>query len=114
MDEPTWISVYSRMYRERIMLLSSYIDDNFANQMIATLLYLESEDSRSPVAMYFNVRGLLAPTFDCQQRLPTRSCRPGPCATRPMLCRAASSPAGRRRQHQVGPRIARHHEDDAV
>lgn len=56
MDESTWISVYSRMYRERIMLLSNYINDDFANQMVATLLYMESEDSRSPVAMYFNVR----------------------------------------------------------
>ena len=57
MDEATWISIYSRMYRERILLLSQDIDDDFANQMIATLLYLESEDSKSPAAMYFNVGG---------------------------------------------------------
>ena len=63
MEESTWISVFSRMYRERIILLSNYINDDFANQMIATLLYMESEDARSPVAMYFNVRSQTIPGF---------------------------------------------------
>ena len=54
---PQWVSVYNRMYRERILFLGSYIDDNFANQMIAVLLYLESESASDPVAMYCNVGG---------------------------------------------------------
>jgi ATP-dependent Clp protease protease subunit len=55
-QDPTWIDIYSRMYRERIMFLGQDIDDSMANQIIAVLLYLESEDAKSPIAMYFNVR----------------------------------------------------------
>ena len=57
MESPQWISVYNRMYRERIMFLGQDIDDDYANMMIAVLLYLESEDANSPASMYFNVAG---------------------------------------------------------
>ncbi|KAL1522766.1 hypothetical protein AB1Y20_017738 [Prymnesium parvum] len=57
MDNPQWIDVFNRMYRERIMFMGQNIDDNFANTMISVMLYLESEDANSPVAMYFNVAG---------------------------------------------------------
>jgi ATP-dependent Clp protease protease subunit len=57
MENPTWVSVYNRMYRERIMFLNNVVDDDVANQIIAVLLYLESEDANSPVGMYFNVPG---------------------------------------------------------
>ena len=52
-----WIDVYNRMYRERIMFLNQEIDDNFANTIIAVLLYLESENANDNVAMYYNVPG---------------------------------------------------------
>ena len=59
-EQPQWVDVYNRMYRERIMFLSQPISDNFANQMIAVLLYMESEDATSPAAMYCNVPGGLS------------------------------------------------------
>jgi len=54
---PQWIDIFNRMYRERIMFLGQYIEDDFANTIIAVLLYLESEDANAPVSMYFNVGG---------------------------------------------------------
>ena len=57
MESPVWVDVYNRMYRERIMFLSQYVDDNFANTIIAVLLYLESENANDAAAMYFNVPG---------------------------------------------------------
>lgn len=57
METPQWIDIYNRMYRERIMFLSQPITDNLANNIIAVLLYLESEDASSPVSMYCNVGG---------------------------------------------------------
>lgn len=57
MESPQWVDVYNRMYRERIMFLGQGIDDDYANMMIAVLLYLESEDANSAVSMYFNVGG---------------------------------------------------------
>lgn len=57
MESPQWIDIYNRMYRERIMFLNQPITDNLANNIIAVLLYLESEDASSPVSMYCNVGG---------------------------------------------------------
>lgn len=57
METPQWIDIYNRMYRERIMFLNQPISDNLANNIIAVLLYLESEDATSPVSMYCNVMG---------------------------------------------------------
>jgi len=45
---------------ERIMFLQNPITDDIANNMIAVLLYLESEDATSPVAMYCNCGGGIA------------------------------------------------------
>ena len=52
-----WVDIYNRMYRERIMFLSEPIGDDFANTIIAVLLFLESEDANKDVSMYFNVPG---------------------------------------------------------
>jgi len=60
MEITQWISVYDRLYRERIMFLQNPISDDVANQMIAVLLYLESEDANSPVSLYVNSGGGLA------------------------------------------------------
>ena len=51
------VNIYNRMYRERIIFLGNYIDDGFANQMIAVLLYLESESAQDSVGMYCNIGG---------------------------------------------------------
>jgi len=56
MENPVWVNVYNRMYRERIMFLSQYVEDDLANTIIAVLLHLESEGSDS-AAMYCNVPG---------------------------------------------------------
>jgi ATP-dependent Clp protease protease subunit len=53
----SWMGIYDRMYRERILFVNQEIDDNFANQMISVFLYLESEDATKPVALYCNSPG---------------------------------------------------------
>ena len=68
MESPVWVDVYNRMYRERIMFLSQVVDDNFANTIIAVLLYLESEDANEKVSMYCNAYG-----GDTKSGLHTRS-----------------------------------------
>jgi len=57
MENPVWVDVYNRMYRERIMFLGQGINDQFANTIIAVLLYLEQESAQDSVGMYFNVPG---------------------------------------------------------
>jgi len=52
-----FIDIFNRLYRDRILFVSQDIDDEFANQMIAILLFLDQEDATAPVTMYFNTPG---------------------------------------------------------
>lgn len=40
-----WIDIYNRLYRERIIFLGKEVDDEIANQIVAVMLYLDSERS---------------------------------------------------------------------
>ncbi|KAF8819112.1 ATP-dependent Clp endopeptidase, proteolytic subunit ClpP domain-containing protein [Cardiosporidium cionae] len=52
-----WIDIYNRLYRERIIFVSQELDDEFANQLIGIMLYLDSEDSSKPIYLYINCPG---------------------------------------------------------
>ena len=52
-----WISIYDRLYRERIIFLGRGVNDGIANQIIAIMLYLDSEDSSKPIYIYINSPG---------------------------------------------------------
>lgn len=49
--------IYSRLLKERIIMLGSPIDDNVANLIVAQLLYLESEDPEKDISIYINSPG---------------------------------------------------------
>ncbi|GAU07731.1 ATP-dependent Clp endopeptidase proteolytic subunit ClpP [Desulfoplanes formicivorans] len=49
--------IYSRLLRDRIILLGTPIDDNIANLICAQLLFLESENSEKQINMYINSPG---------------------------------------------------------
>ena len=49
--------IYSRLLKERIVMLGSPIDDDIANLVIAQLLFLEAEDPEKPVHLYINSPG---------------------------------------------------------
>lgn len=52
-----WINIYDRLYRERIIFLGRGVDDAIANQIIAIMLYLDSEDQGKPIYLYINSPG---------------------------------------------------------
>lgn len=52
-----WIDIYNRLYRERIIFLGRDIDDEIANQVIAVMLYLDSEDPGKDIVLYINSPG---------------------------------------------------------
>mmetsp|Transcript_10007 Transcript_10007/g.42181 ORF Transcript_10007/g.42181 Transcript_10007/m.42181 type:complete len:217 (-) Transcript_10007:125-775(-) len=56
-QQAEWVDIYNRLYRERIIFLGQEIDDEIANQIIAVMLYLESEDSEKPIYLYINSPG---------------------------------------------------------
>lgn len=52
-----WVSIYDRLYRERIIFLGRGVNDTLANQIIAVMLYLDSEDNNKPIYLYINSPG---------------------------------------------------------
>jgi ATP-dependent Clp protease, protease subunit len=49
--------IYSRLLRDRIIILGAPIDDDLANLVVAQLLFLESEDPEKDIFMYINSPG---------------------------------------------------------
>ena len=49
--------IYSRLLKDRIILLGSAIDDNVANSIVAQLLFLEAEDPEKDIFLYINSPG---------------------------------------------------------
>jgi ATP-dependent Clp protease protease subunit len=52
-----WISIYERLFRERIIFLSEEVNDSIANAIVAYLLYLDSDDNTKPIYLYINSPG---------------------------------------------------------
>jgi len=44
-------------YRERVILIGQHIDEEFSNQILATMLYLDSVDNPKKLYMYINGPG---------------------------------------------------------
>ena len=51
------MDIYSRLLRDRIILLGSAINDDVSNSIVAQLLYLQFEDSKADIHMYINSPG---------------------------------------------------------
>ena len=49
--------IYSRLLKDRIIFLSSPVDDDIANLIVAQLLFLESEDPEKDIHLYINSPG---------------------------------------------------------
>ncbi|MBU5267224.1 ATP-dependent Clp endopeptidase proteolytic subunit ClpP [Virgibacillus proomii] len=49
--------IYSRLLKDRIIMLGSAIDDNVANSIVAQLLFLEAEDPEKDISLYINSPG---------------------------------------------------------
>jgi len=49
--------IYSRLLKDRIILLGSAVDDNVANSIIAQMLFLEMENPEKDISIYINSPG---------------------------------------------------------
>ncbi|MCG8366425.1 MAG: ATP-dependent Clp protease proteolytic subunit [Pseudanabaenales cyanobacterium] len=52
-----WISIYERLFRERIIFLTEEVTDGIANAIVAYMLYLDSDDQTKPIYLYINSPG---------------------------------------------------------
>lgn len=51
------MDIYSRLLKDRVILLEGEVNDYMANLIVAQLLYLESEDPDRDISMYINSPG---------------------------------------------------------
>lgn len=49
--------IYSRLLKDRIIFIGTPVDDNFANLVMAQLLFLEAEDANKEIFLYINSPG---------------------------------------------------------
>ena len=49
--------IYSRLLKDRIVMLGTAIDDNVANSVIAQMFFLEMQDSSQDIQLYINSPG---------------------------------------------------------
>ena len=63
--------IYSRLMRDRVILLEGEVHDQMANLIVAQLLYLESEDPEKDISLYINSPGGSVTAgmaiYDCMQ-----------------------------------------------
>lgn len=63
-DVAQFVSLTSAMYRDRTIMIGKFIDEEYANEIIAIILYMRKEDYKRDISIYFNVPGaLLRPTL---------------------------------------------------
>src|SRR6056297_271345 len=49
--------IYSRLLKDRIIMLGSPIDDNIANSVVSQLLFLAADDPEKDISLYINSPG---------------------------------------------------------
>ncbi|XP_010277386.1 PREDICTED: ATP-dependent Clp protease proteolytic subunit-related protein 2, chloroplastic [Nelumbo nucifera] len=52
-----WVDLWNALYRERVIFIGQHIDEEFSNQILATMLYLDSIDSSKKLYLYINGPG---------------------------------------------------------
>ncbi|KAM1034483.1 hypothetical protein PS1_038168 [Malus domestica] len=52
-----WVDLWNALYRERVIFIGQNIDEEFSNQILATMLYLDTIDSSKRLYMYINGPG---------------------------------------------------------
>ena len=49
--------IYSRLLKDRIIMMCGELDDDLANSIVAQLLYLAAEDPDKDISLYINSPG---------------------------------------------------------
>uniref|UniRef100_A0A8R7R6T7 ATP-dependent Clp protease proteolytic subunit n=1 Tax=Triticum urartu TaxID=4572 RepID=A0A8R7R6T7_TRIUA len=52
-----WLDIWNALYRERIIFIGDTIDEEFSNQVLASMLYLDSVDDTKKILLYINGPG---------------------------------------------------------
>ena len=95
------MDIYSRLLKDRIIILGSGVNDDVANSIVAQLLFLEAENPKKDIAMYINSPGGVVTSglsiYDTMQyiRPPVTTLVIGQAASMGSLLLAAGAPGMR-------------------
>ena len=93
--------IYSRLLKDRIVLLGTPVDDTVANLLVAQFLFLQNEDPKKDIELYINSPGGSVSAglaiYDTMQMLScdVRTCCVGQAASMAAILLAAGAPGKR-------------------
>nr|QVX30518.1 clp protease proteolytic subunit [Myroxylon balsamum] len=56
-EDASWVDIYNRLYRERLLFLGQEVDSEISNQLIGLMVYLSIEDSNKNLYLFINSPG---------------------------------------------------------
>merc|ERR1712146_628633 len=70
-----WLDIYNALGRTRTLFVGRFMDDEAANQLIASLVWLESQSDKDLITLYFNVPGcIIKPSFAVYDTMRRMTC----------------------------------------
>ncbi|CAJ2664122.1 unnamed protein product [Trifolium pratense] len=74
-----WVDLWNALYRERIIFIGQNINEEFSNQILATMLYLDTVDNKEKLYLFIN--GLGGDLTPCMALYDTMQSLQSPIAT---------------------------------
>nr|YP_009710973.1 clp protease proteolytic subunit [Tagetes erecta]QGI24186.1 clp protease proteolytic subunit [Tagetes erecta] len=56
-EDASWVDIYNRLYRERLLFLGQEVDSEISNQLIGLMIYLSIEDDTQDLYLFINSPG---------------------------------------------------------
>nr|YP_010176578.1 ATP-dependent Clp protease proteolytic subunit 1 [Crassocephalum crepidioides]QSQ72250.1 ATP-dependent Clp protease proteolytic subunit 1 [Crassocephalum crepidioides] len=56
-EDASWVDIYNRLYRERLLFLGQEVDSEISNQLIGLMIYLSIEDETKDLYLFINSPG---------------------------------------------------------
>lgn len=56
-EDASWVDLYNRLYRQRLLFLCQEVDSEIANQLVGMMVYLNIEDSTKDQYLFINSPG---------------------------------------------------------
>nr|QXO02855.1 clpP-like protease [Cheirostylis montana] len=56
-EDATWVDLYNRLHRERLLFLGQEVDSEISNQLVGIMVYLNIEDNTRDLFLFINSPG---------------------------------------------------------
>nr|YP_009767938.1 ATP-dependent Clp protease proteolytic subunit [Pterogyne nitens]QIS98556.1 ATP-dependent Clp protease proteolytic subunit [Pterogyne nitens] len=56
-EQSSWVDIYNRLYRERLLFLGQLVDSEISNQLISLMIYLSMDDATTEFYLFINSLG---------------------------------------------------------